>query len=426
MFYVKEDDMDDLLRRAAENYDVNAEKGYDWERVRASIEEPAPARAVVQPKRKRRFIFLWLLLIPLGWFASTEWSKFHSVQQSKPVVKQSSDISKEKSAGPYENKNSSQAQPKETSGNTRPVIDQQKNSYQNINKVAGNKVNSRSNSSDGSVPATPKPHTSSKDQIAENNSVQVTEQPRKNENNNNTVNSDKILPRQNAPLPDLMKTGDSKKDQATNNTVASSSLKNKEKTSTHYFYMGIVAGPDISFVKFQQTKATGFNLGLIAGYKFNKLSVETGLIYDKKNYYTAGEYFDKGKIPFFYNAEVLSVEGYCHMYEIPVNITYNFGEKRNHSWFAGAGLSSYLMSKEYYDFKYVKNGTAYEGGYPYYHASKNWFSIVNLSAGYELKTGKKTNLRIEPYYKIPITGVGTGNISLSSTGVNISLTRRIP
>jgi len=66
MFYVKEDDMDDLLRRAAENYSVDADRAHDWESVRSAVEETAPAPAVVQPKRKRRFIFWWLLLIPAG------------------------------------------------------------------------------------------------------------------------------------------------------------------------------------------------------------------------------------------------------------------------------------------------------------------------------------------------------------------------
>ena len=47
MFYVKEDDMDDLLRRAAENYSVDAERAHDWESIQAAIEETPAARAVV-------------------------------------------------------------------------------------------------------------------------------------------------------------------------------------------------------------------------------------------------------------------------------------------------------------------------------------------------------------------------------------------
>ena len=39
MFYLKEDDMDDLLRRAAENYEVDANKAADWEAVRLLCSE---------------------------------------------------------------------------------------------------------------------------------------------------------------------------------------------------------------------------------------------------------------------------------------------------------------------------------------------------------------------------------------------------
>ena len=42
---------------------------------------------------------------------------------------------------------------------------------------------------------------------------------------------------------------------------------------------------------------------------------------------------------------------------------------------------------------------------------------MNISAGYEIKAGTKNYLRFEPYYKIPLMGVGTGSLPLSSAGV---------
>jgi len=426
MFYVREDDMDDLLRRAAENYEVDAHKAHDWEAVSASIQEAAPAPAVVQPKRKRRFIFWWLLIIPIGWLANYEWNKFQASQKTVPVAQQPSGTTQEKSSVPYENtqKDSAQIQAKDIPGKGGQVDGQLKTSDHDLYKLAGNNVSGRSSTTADLVPASPKPNAVTEDQMALNsNIVRLTDQPGKTFNNND-ISIDKILPRQN-PLPDLLNENDSKKDGTMPNVVASSSQK-KDKSSTHYFYAGIIAGPDISFVKFQQAQGMGLNAGLIVGYKFNRLSVETGVIYAKKNYYTKGEYFDKSEIPFFSNAEILSVDGYCHMFEIPINARYNFSEKKNHAWFASAGFSSYLMDKEYYNYNYIRNDTAHQGGYAYYNASKNWFSILNLSAGYELKTGNKTNLRIEPYYKIPVTGVGMGSISLSSAGINVGITRRIP
>jgi len=419
MFYVKEDDMDDMLRKAAENYQVDAQKAYDWDSVRDAIGETA-SPAFVQPKRKRRFIFWWLLLIPVGWFASNEWSKFKASQKTVAAAQQNSNTTKEKSSVPYEDRqnNNAQVQSKDIPGNKSQVNHQQKPSVSNIPKVEGNDF--------GSVPANSKPTIVNQDQTAQNNAgMQVKEQPDENVTDNKT-GIQTILPRQNAPLPNVLDANDTKKNATPTNAIASSSPKTKEKSNAHYFYAGLMVGPDISFVKFQQARNIGINAGLIAGYKFNRISIETGLIYAAKNYYSSGEYFDKSKIPFFNNAEITSVDGYCHMFEIPLNARYNFLEKKNHAWFASAGFSSYLMHKEYYNYDYVVNDTTHQGGYPYYNASRNWFSILNLSAGYELKTGSKTNFRIEPYYKIPITGVGVGSMPLSSAGINISISRRIP
>jgi len=84
------------------------------------------------------------------------------------------------------------------------------------------------------------------------------------------------------------------------------------------------------------------------------------------------------------------------------------------------------MNKEFYNYEYIKNGEWHSGSNAYYQATQNWFSVLNLSAGYQLKTGAKTSLRIEPYYKTSFGGVGTGNLSISSFGINAGLTRRIP
>jgi hypothetical protein len=53
------------------------------------------------------------------------------------------------------------------------------------------------------------------------------------------------------------------------------------------------------------------------------------------------------------------------------------------------------------------------------------FSIVDLSIGYEQKLGKIGNLRIEPYLRIPLSGIGTGDLSILSAGLNLGITRRI-
>jgi hypothetical protein len=44
-----------------------------------------------------------------------------------------------------------------------------------------------------------------------------------------------------------------------------------------------------------------------------------------------------------------------------------------------------------------------------------------LSGGYERAIGEKTKIRIEPYVNIPLQGVGTGSLPISSVGFYLGI-----
>ena len=55
------------------------------------------------------------------------------------------------------------------------------------------------------------------------------------------------------------------------------------RLKTNYFYAGVAASADLTFIKFQKMTHPGFNAGIITGYRFNKKwQLETGIIIDKK------------------------------------------------------------------------------------------------------------------------------------------------
>jgi hypothetical protein len=115
------------------------------------------------------------------------------------------------------------------------------------------------------------------------------------------------------------------------------------------------------------------------------------------------------------------------MWEIPLNIRYNFGQGEKSKWFATAGFSNYLMTKESYQYQIenTSSGARYSYSREYPANSHYLFSIVNLSIGYEQKIGKVGNLRIEPYLRAPLSGIGTGSLPIMSAGLNIGITRSI-
>jgi Outer membrane protein beta-barrel domain len=198
--------------------------------------------------------------------------------------------------------------------------------------------------------------------------------------------------------------------------------KSNKFLSNRGLYLGILAGPDISSVDFQSIKQPGFSVGILLGYRFNqRLSVETGLLWDKKYYYSNGSYFDKSNTSIPSNESIKDLNGYCNMFEIPVALRYDFVDNKKHGYFVKAGLSSYLMTKEAYMINAQSTGWSGSYSYSYNSSTKNILSIVQVSAGYEYAISGKTKVRIEPYLKIPLQGIGVGSMPISSAGLYLGI-----
>jgi hypothetical protein len=189
------------------------------------------------------------------------------------------------------------------------------------------------------------------------------------------------------------------------------------------FYAGIISGVDMSSVHFQSAK-TGATMGFIVGYALNqKWSIESGLLWDTKRVYDNGKYFNPPGYTPTNGITIIAVNGKSRLYELPVNMKYTILSGK-HNLFATTGISSYLMRSENYDYEYTQNNQP--GGHNYLSytkETKNWFSVVNLSVGYTHKLGGNGSIRVEPYLKLPLKNLGTANMPIMSTGLNIGFTK---
>ena len=200
----------------------------------------------------------------------------------------------------------------------------------------------------------------------------------------------------------------------------------KKKSPEKHFYAGLIVGPDFSTVKLQSVKRTGLSYGALIGYRISKkFSIETGFQYDKKMYSSKGQYFSTKNIPLYPNTTIDYVSGQCNMYEIPLNVRYTFSQKKKSTWFASAGISSYLMNKEKYDYTVMYFGTTYPYSKDYKSHDNQFAAVINISAGYTYKIGRIGDLRIEPYLKLPVHKVGTGELPIQSGGIMIGFTRNL-
>lgn len=207
--------------------------------------------------------------------------------------------------------------------------------------------------------------------------------------------------------------------------VAKEEQPNSATAKKSRFYLGAVVAPEYTRVKLQQFSKPGINFGVITGFQVNKnLSLELGILLAKKYYYSDGKYLPKNSIGGD-GSDIISLEAYNSITEIPFVVKYNFKQERKGDFFASAGAVSYVMHKELYNYSYDANGQQKEGVKYVNKAANYYFSNIQLSVGYERQVSKNGMLRVEPYYRIPISGIGISDLPVTSIGLNIALTTRL-
>jgi hypothetical protein len=418
------DDMDELFRRAAEGYPLNTDSA-DWNAVvkKLSVEKPVNTDRGSSKNKNYRHLLWLLLLLPAVWVYDNysfrkSGSNAVNISAKNPANKnlanaeQSKNINPEKSVQPIQPKNLT---PVNFSGNGRDI----KNPRLNYTTVVANNSSPVQNDLSISV-RTP------------NN------KPDKKE-------MESILPVNNNGEPDDIKNGNKKTtaieinndkkefnrvDTSVNNNQDAAQKqinkkqKQKQKQKQKGLYAGIIISPDISTVKFQSVKNVGVTFGLVIGYQLNKkISVESGVAWDKKFYYSEGKYFSTKRV--YTNAQIKNVDGLCEMIEIPFLLKYNFKSLGKTNFSASAGWSSYFMKNEKYDFTIDNNGQQYQNSSTYKNSSTNLLAVANFSVGYNRALRQNITLRIEPYIKIPLKGVGIGSLPIMSTGLNIGITKKL-
>ena len=52
-------------------------------------------------------------------------------------------------------------------------------------------------------------------------------------------------------------------------------------------------------------------------------------------------------------------------------------------------------------------------------------AVANLSIGYQNSISKNLNIRVEPFLKIPLQGMGVGSLPVTSAGLQLGITSRL-
>lgn len=190
--------------------------------------------------------------------------------------------------------------------------------------------------------------------------------------------------------------------------------------------LGLAVAPDINSVSNFKTSKVGHSFGLSANYQLSsKISISSGITYSTKLYAAQPNQYKATWANSNAAAYAESIEADCRVLDVPINLNYEVLRSPKRTLFVSAGVSSYFMLNEKYTLITAKSQSGYPAysnhSYEYSKRNEHLLNVLNLSAGIATPLNKQTKLIIEPYARLPLTGVGEGKVDLKSIGVNFQL-----
>ncbi len=245
----------------------------------------------------------------------------------------------------------------------------------------------------------------------------------------NPFGDEPVIPEITIMLPDSPATSlQSLKAGSTPDSISAQSPESTKRISqksylSKLYFLVSVARDQSTIEKLAVNKNLSTVVGVGAGYRIkDRLSVQTGF-YSGRKIYQAGPGDYKARPGSYWDTvNMIRINANCLVFDIPLSVRYEMLQSKNLNFYTVAGLSSFLMKSETYDYhyRYYYNG-AYRRAQRTYTGNKHFLSVANLSIGMEHKLPGGFYLQAEPYVKIPLTGVGEGKVNLYSAGLQIGL-----
>jgi hypothetical protein len=190
---------------------------------------------------------------------------------------------------------------------------------------------------------------------------------------------------------------------------------------------GLSFGPDYTDAGGITNNQLGNNIGLTFGYYLtNKISLNTGIFYSNKFFWAPGRNTinstSSNYRPWAAAAPppIDYINGSTNIWEVPLTIRYDFAQGDRTKFFLNAGLSSYFVMKQTY-INFFYSGQRLLAFKTYDDEQLNyWFKVADISFGFETELGKGFSFQAEPFFKLPLTNMGTNNLKLNSYGFLLS------
>ncbi|RSK35335.1 hypothetical protein [Hymenobacter metallilatus] len=186
--------------------------------------------------------------------------------------------------------------------------------------------------------------------------------------------------------------------------------------------VGVVGGPEATAVLPGPAPRVGGTMGVALEYRLtSRFRVRTGLVRSVKRYAARGSDYNPPPTYWTHRIPVNQVDANCRILEIPLDVRYDVTIRPGQTLYASAGVTSLLMRRERYRYLYEYNGQYIDKTWSIDQSGNAAFSLLQLGVGLERAVGSRWLVQAEPFVKIPLSGVGFGQIKLSSSGVMLGI-----
>ena len=186
--------------------------------------------------------------------------------------------------------------------------------------------------------------------------------------------------------------------------------------------IGLTGGPSLSAVRASGARVGG-DVGITLDYRFlRRLRARLGVIRSVKRYGAEGSDYSLPPGTVLTRGPIMGVDANCRITEIPIDLRYDILVQPAFSVFVSAGVTSLLMRNERYGYWYDDpNRGLYSITRSVEKGSSHTLSVVNVSAGVERVVNGRWSVQAEPFLRLPLGGVGRGQMRLQSAGVAFSV-----
>ncbi len=153
----------------------------------------------------------------------------------------------------------------------------------------------------------------------------------------------------------------------------------------------------------------------------SKIGIYTGVGYISDTY-QAGKYDYKPERGFWTRSIAPDrTNARCRILDFPIGIQYHLSGTKRSGIVISAGFTSQYMLREAYYYKYENEEPDLVKNWMGNGESFHWLSGTQISVMYRLNVGKGLAIGVNPYFNIPIKGIGHGNIKISTMGMRTGI-----